>query len=562
MNYKDRMYNKTFFGTALTSVFSLSVLAQSQVRPNIVLIMADDMGYSDIGCYGSEIQTPNIDKLAASGIRYTQFYNCARSCPTRASLMTGLYPHQAGMGWMTVANLGTPQYQGELNNNCLTIAEVLKTAGYSTYMSGKWHLTRNYDETQSAEKHNWPLQRGFDRFFGTIPGGGNYFSPNGLTSQNTQFKPSQPFYYTDAISDSAVSFIRYQQKKKEKPFFMYVAYTAPHWPLHALKNDIAKYKGKYDKGWDFLREQRFKKMKEIGIIPSNTNLTERNKEAGAWSSIPARLKPELSHRMEIYAAQIDNMDQGIGRIVDELRKNNQLDNTIIIFLSDNGACAEMISNPAKTGELGTDDSFESYSLNWANASNSPFQMFKHWTHEGGIATPMIVHWPDKIKPEIQGKMWNKPAHVVDIMATFVDISHANYTSLIHKNKNIQPLEGQSIASTFELTDNNRKPIFWEHEANIAVRDGKWKLVAKGVEDSAKIGTLELYDIETDRSETKDLSKKYPDRTKKMYENWLTWANRVKVFPLDTREYNQREKASRKLEKSIWEQRKIKNDNVD
>ena len=553
---------KSIVSTTLTGVLSLPLVAQSPSKPNIVLIMADDMGYSDIGCYGSEIQTPNIDKLAASGIRYTQFYNCARSCPTRASLLTGLYPHQAGMGWMTVANLGTPQYQGELNTSCLTIAEVLKTAGYSTYMSGKWHLTRNYDETQSAEKHNWPLQRGFNRFFGTIPGGGNYFSPNGLTSQNTQFKPAQPFYYTDAISDSAVSFIRGHQQKTKNPFFVYVAYTAPHWPLHAQEKDIAKYKGKYDNGWDLLREQRFKKMRETGIIPSNTILTKRNDEAGAWSSIPARLKPELAHRMEIYAAQIDNMDQGIGRIVDELRKNNQLDNTVIIFLSDNGACAEMISNPNKNGEIGTDDSFESYGLAWANASNSPFQMFKHWTHEGGIATPMIVHWPKTIKSENQGKIWTKPAHVVDIMATCVEIGHANYTSLIQKNKRIQPLEGQSLLSTFQLRDNNRKPIFWEHEANIAMRDGKWKLVAEGLEDTSSIGKLELYDIDVDRSETIDLSEKYPDKTKKMYEDWLTWANRVKVFPLDTREYNQREKASRKLEKSIWEQRKTKNDNVE
>lgn len=556
------MSNKTFFGTALTSVFSLSVLAQLQVKPNILLIMADDMGYSDIGCYGGEIKTPNIDKLASEGIRYTQFYNCARSCPTRASLLTGLYPHQAGMGWMTVANLGTPQYQGELNNNCLTIAEVLKTAGYSTYMSGKWHLTRNYDELQNGEKHNWPLQRGFDRFFGTIPGGGSYFMPHGLTSGNTQFKPKQPFYYTEAISDSAINFIREHKSKKKNPFFMYVAYTAPHWPLQAKERDILKYKGMYDKGWDLLREERFERMKKAGIIPINTILSKRNEDACAWSSIPLRLKPELAKRMEIYAAQIDNMDQGIGRIIDELRRNNQLENTLIVFLSDNGACAEMISNPTKTGDLGTDDSFESYGLNWANASNSPFQMFKHWTHEGGIATPMIVHWPDRIKAENQGKMWNKPAHVVDIMATFVEIGHANYPALIQKNKNIQPLEGQSLVSTFELTDNNRKPIFWEHEANIAMRDGKWKLVAKGLEDSAKTGKLELYDIDADRSETKDLSDKYPDRTKKMYNDWLIWANRVKVFPLDTREYNQREKASRKLEKTIWEQRKIKNGTVE
>ena len=548
---------KVILSSTLTGVLSLPLMAQTSQKPNVILIMADDMGYSDIGCYGGEIQTPNIDKLAATGIQYTQFYNAARSCPTRASLMTGLYPHQAGMGWMTVANLGTPQYQGELNKKSLTIAEVLKTAGYATYMSGKWHLTRNYDETQSAEKHNWPLQRGFDRFFGTIPGGGSYFSPNGLASGNTIITAKQPFYYTDAISDSAVSYIRENTElKKKKPFFMYVAYTAPHWPLHAKEADILKYKGKYDKGWDVIRQQRYDRMKKMGVIPENTNFPVRNEDAAAWYSIPKRLQPELAHRMEVYAAQIDNMDQGIGRIVAELERTNQLENTIILFLSDNGACAEMISHDDKIGEIGpTDASFESYGLAWANASNAPFQMFKHWVHEGGIAAPFIVHWPKVIKVENQGKFYYKPAHLVDIMATLVETGGANYASLIKKNPEIQPLEGQSLSSTFQLIDNHRKPIFWEHEANIGMRDGKWKMVAKTKEGDANIGKLELYDIDADRSETNDLSAKNPELTKKMYDEWVVWANRIGVFPLDAREYNERAKASRKAEDPIWKKRR-------
>ncbi|MEA4937564.1 MAG: arylsulfatase [Paludibacter sp.] len=551
---------KSVISSTITGALTLPLFAtQTSEKPNIILILADDMGYSDIGCYGGEIQTPNIDRLAAEGIRYTQFYNAARSCPTRASLMTGLYPHQAGMGWMTVANLGTPQYQGELNKKCLTIAEVLKSAGYATYMSGKWHLTRNYDETQSAEKHNWPLQRGFDRFFGTIPGGGNYYTPNGLATGNTIIKAKQPFYYTEAISDSAVGFIRENvSAKKRKPFFMYVAYTAPHWPLHAKPADIQKYKGRYDKGWDVLREERYERMKKMGIIPENTVFPARNEDAAAWYTIPKRLQPELAHRMEVYAAQIDNMDQGIGRILAELEKSNQMDNTIILFLSDNGACAEMITNENQTAEIGTKETFESYGLAWANASNAPFQMFKHWTHEGGIATPMIVHWPKVIKPENQGKFWNKPAHLVDIMATFVEVGKADYAGLMKKNKEIQALEGQSLTSTFQLADNNRKPIFWEHEANIGMRDGKWKMVAKTKEGDANIGKLELYDIDADRSECNDLSAKYPELTKKMYDEWLVWANRIGVFPLDAREYNERARASRKNEEQIWQKRKEDN----
>lgn len=549
-----------FSGIASTSLVSTGLVAKS-TSPNVVLIMADDMGYSDIGCYGGEIDTPNINRLANNGIRYTQFYNGARSCPTRASLMTGLYPHQAGMGWMTVAHLGTPQYQGELNDRCLTIAEALKTAGYATYMSGKWHLTRDYDETQSADKHNWPLQRGFDGFFGTIPGGGSFFTPRGLAVGNDIIHPGQPFYYTDAISDSAVGFIRENQtKKEEQPFFLYVAYTAPHWPLHALEEDIKKYKGRYDKGWDVLRDERYKRMKEMGIIPENTVLTARHEDASAWYAIPKRLRPELARRMEVYAAQIDNMDQGIGRIIAELERTGQLENTIIMFLSDNGACAEMISHDNKTGEIGsTDTSFESYGLAWANASNTPFQMFKHWIHEGGIATPFVVHWPNGVSPEHRGSLYHKPAHLVDVMATLVELGSVDYDKLIERDNKLHPLEGQSLSSTFQMVDNKRKPIYWEHEANIGLRDGRWKLVAKTKEgEDSSIGKLELYDIEADRSETNDLAEKYPERTRKMFEQWIAWANRIEVFPLDARPYDIRARASKKQEEHIWQKRKKDN----
>ena len=522
----------------------LPVFSQKSENPNIILIMADDMGYSDVGCYGGEIKTPNIDRLANNGIRYTQFYNAARCCPTRASLLTGLYPHQTGVGWMTFANLGTPQYQGELNFQCLTIAEVLKTSGYATYMAGKWHVARNYDEGQTADKHNWPLQRGFDKFFGTISGGGSYFKPHNLISGNNVIQSGQSFYYTDAISDTIVSYIREHNKKKEKkPFFMYVAYTAPHWPLHALNKDIALYKGVYDKGWDEIRAERYERMKKLGVIPENTLYSERQEDAAAWNSIPKRLQPELAHRMEVYAAQIHNMDQGIGRIITELEKNGQLENTIIMFLSDNGACAEMVSNAKKTGEIGeSDDSFESYGLAWANASNSPFRMFKKWTHEGGVATPFIVHWPKGIQTEYRGKFYHKPGHITDIMATLVDITKTDYHKIMKRNPEILPLEGQSLLSTFQLHDNNRKPIFWEHEANIGMRDGQWKLVAEKMQgNEPDTRKLELYNLEADRSETSDVAAQYPEIVKKMYDEWIGWANRIKVFPLDARSYEERVK---------------------
>ncbi|MBN1846876.1 MAG: sulfatase-like hydrolase/transferase, partial [Sedimentisphaerales bacterium] len=293
---------------------SLAAMDAPGRRPNIILIMSDDMGYSDIGCYGSEIETPNLDALAANGLRFTQFYNTARCCPTRASLLTGLYPHQAGIGHM-MEDRKLAGYRGDLNPNCLTIAEVLKLAGYRTYMTGKWHVTPCRRDQLS--KHNWPCQRGFDRFFGTIHGAGSFYDPNTLTRDNEFIVPDEDFYYTDAISDNAVRFLQdHHNSDGDRPFFLYVAYTAAHWPLHALPKDIAKYRGKYDQGWDALRRQRLERMVELGLVDAKWRLSERDESVPAWQD--ARRKDWHARRMEVYAAMIDNMDQGIGRIVKTL----------------------------------------------------------------------------------------------------------------------------------------------------------------------------------------------------------------------------------------------------
>jgi arylsulfatase A-like enzyme len=390
-------------------------------RPNIILIMADDMGYSDIGCYGGEIATPNLDRLAANGLRFTQFYNTARCCPTRASLMTGLYPHQAGMGWMTAANLGYEGYRGDLNNRCVTIAEVLKRRGYSTYMAGKWHVT--YNGYFGGPKHSWPCQRGFDRFYGTLSGGGNYFDPVALTRDNTRIKaPAEGYYYTDAVSDNAAKFIRaHGASKGDEPYFLYVAYTSPHWPLHANSHDIERYRGKYIKGWDALRAERHKRMIEMGVVEESWEITPRDVKAKSWGEVDAVEKELWDLRMAVYAAQIDCMDQGIGRVVAAAEKTGKFNNTLIMFLSDNGGCAENISRAEQDVKLlGTEDSFESYRVNWANASNTPFRLYKHWVHEGGIATPLVVHWPGRIKA--RGELRHQAGHVIDIMATCVDIA--------------------------------------------------------------------------------------------------------------------------------------------
>lgn len=506
--------------------------SKSASKPNILLIMVDDMGYSDIGCYGGEIDTPNIDKLAQNGIRFTQFYNTARCCPTRASILTGLYPHEAGVGHMTEQIDDLPGYQGELNNNCMTIAEVLHGAGYGTYMSGKWHVSKNCGP--GGDMHDWPHQRGFDHCFGTINGAGSYFKPKTLQRDNNPVTISDGFYYTDAIADNAVRYIdEHEASSKNKPFFMYVAFTAPHWPLHALDEDIAHYKGRFNEGWDVLRQKRLERQVKMGIIDKNWALSPRDITDFPWTKaadkIPgdgswknAENKDWQERRMEVYAAQITRMDKGVGRIVSELKKNGQLNNTLIFFLSDNGGCSENQKNDP-TVMPGSIDTWQSYGRQWANLSNTPFKRFKRWAQEGGISTPLIVQWPAVIKAH--GELRKQLGHVIDIMATCVDVSNANYPKEYKGNK-IKPIEGKSLVPAFKNKPIQHEALYWEHEGNRAVRTEKWKLVA---EDKKP---WELYDMKADRTELHDLSAKYPDEVKKLEAMWNAWAQRCNVLPID------------------------------
>ncbi|MDR5815423.1 MULTISPECIES: arylsulfatase [unclassified Caballeronia] len=516
-------------------------------KPNIILILNDDMGYSDIGCYGGEIETPNLDRLARNGLRYSQFYNTARCSPSRASLLTGLHPHQTGIGVLTY-DYGPEGYAGNLNKQCVTIPEVLKTNGYRTYMSGKWHVASSLDEPSDT----WPMQRGFDEFFGTIIGAGSFYDPNTLTRGNTNIeheaKEQDDFFYTDAISDEAVSFIeQHVAEHAGTPFFQYVAYTAPHWPLHAHEEDIAKYKGRFDAGWDALREERLKRLVDDGILRDIWRLSDRDPTQPEWSE--ADHKAWRLRCMEVYAAQIDRMDQGIGRIVAALERAGQLDNTVIIFLSDNGACAEDIpegvtvddlvnnlkiakSHTRKGAEVqfgnnpalmpGGEDTYQSYGTAWANLSNAPFRLYKHWIHEGGISTPFIVHWPDGI--EAKGEIRHSPGYLPDVMATVLDITRTDYPQQ-HGGNAIAPLEGHSLRASFEQKGGEaRPPMFWEHEGNAAVRIGTWKLVRRYP------NPWELYDMDADRTELNDLAGQHPDRVKDMAARYDEWAARCGVIP--------------------------------
>jgi len=496
--------------------------------------MSDDMGFSDLGCYGGEIHTPNLDNLAKTGLRFTQFYNTARCCPTRASLMTGLYPHQTGIGHMTNTpdnpksfDIGLPGYRGFLNKNCVTIAEVLKDAGYTTLMTGKWHLGMAKDSL-------WPLQRGFEKYYGILAGACNYFDPTyprGITQGNDTITIKDSSYYTtDAFTDNAIKFISESVNNTPgKPFFLYLAYNSPHWPLQAPKEDIDKYRGRYKNGWQELRLERYQRMIKMGIIDSSWELSPQ--DSRDWDSLTDKKKREMELRREIYAAQVDRMDQNIGRLVTFLEQNKLIDNTVIVFIDDNGACAE-------GGELGggpdrqletKEGYFLSYGRAWANASNTPFKRYKHWTQEGGISSPLIVHWPNGIKKEKQGKIVRQYGFLPDIMATFVDLADANYPEEYKGNK-IHPLEGKSLVPLFEGENNpvHTKPVFWEHEGNKAVRLGKYKLVMAW--DKNYPDKWELYDMENDRTEMHDLATLMPEKVTEMGKMWKDWAQHALVEP--------------------------------
>ena len=534
--------------------------------PNIILIMGDDMGYSDLGCYGGEIRTPRLDKLAANGLRFTQFYNTARCCPTRASLLTGLYPQQAGVGHM-VDDRGTPAFKGDLSQNAVTIAEALKGAGYISYLSGKWHVTPYVIE--NPDKHNWPRQRGFDKFFGMISGAGSLYDPRSLAEDNEYVAPRDGFYSTTDFTTYALDCIKHHNS--EKPFFMYLSYMAAHWPMHAPADAISKYKGHYDQGWDEIRNARYTRMKKMGLLSPEWELTPRDSFVQEWSDNIPDKDWELAN-METYAAMTTLMDEGIGQVVDLLKANDQLDNTLIFFLQDNGACAEELdwvqdrSDEAETvamqpGELQTEmvptitrdgqpiklmkeawpgppEGYTAYGLNWANVSNTPFREYKHWVHEGGIATPLIVHWPAKIKDV---GFRTEPAHIIDIMATCIDVAGGSYPSSYNEN-DIQPMEGKSLLPVFENKTLDRKAIYWEHEGNRAVRMGKWKLISKAHKqhsfvwdktDELAIEDWELFDMETDRTEMHNRAEAHPEMVRQMAAMWLAWAKRTGIVPRPT-----------------------------
>jgi arylsulfatase A-like enzyme len=532
---------RTFLGA---SAAALARGAAAPRRPNIMLILADDVGYSDLGCYGGEVKTPNLDKLAAGGVRFTQFYNCARCCPTRAALLTGLYSHQAGIGHMVRPSEDDLEgYAGRLNAKTVTLAEVLKTAGYSTLMAGKWHVNEP-----------GPDRRGFDEFYGIIGGSASFWDPTKYTrlpeSRKARTYPEGQFYSTNALTDHALDFIG-GARRRQAPWFLYMAYNAAHFPLHAPKDAIDRYVPVYEKGWDRIREERFRRQREMGLIDRSWEFTPRSaippnhvatphgwaeKQNPAWDTIEPDRRKDLARRMAIYAAMIEIMDRNVGRLVEDLRAAGELDNTLILFLCDNGACAEwdpwgfdgrsgpdnILHKGADLEKMGQPGSYHSYGSGWANACNTPWRLYKHYDHEGGIATPLIAHWPRGIAA--RGGFTHTPGHVIDFMPTFAILAGARYPAEFEGRK-LLPMEGRSLLPAFAGKPVEREALYWEHEGNRAIRKGQWKAVAVD-----PTGPWELYDMARDRTEMRNLAAAQPERLKSLVAEWERWARRTHVLP--------------------------------
>lgn len=490
-------------------------------KPNIIVILVDDMGYSDLSCYGSEIPTPNLDGLAKNGLRFTQFYNTGRCCPTRASLLTGLYPHQAGVGHMT-EDKGVPGYQGRLNNTCVTMAEVLKPAGYFTAMTGKWHVGQLHGVV--------PWERGFDRSL-NAPAGGFYYGTgekaklflNGKALANDDPSLPKNWYSTDLWTQYGIKFID-EALAEKKPFFLYLAHNAPHFPLQAPAEDIAKFRHSvYTNGWDTLRAARYERQKAMGLIDPAWKLTPRAADVKPWDSLAATEKDRFDHIMAIYAACVWHMDKSVGDLVAALKQRNVLDNTLILFMSDNGGNAEAGPNGKLNGaNPGGPGSDVFCGESWANLENTPNRLYKHFNHEGGVSTPLIVHYPAGIAAKNEFR--TQPGHLVDIMATIADFGGATYPKEF-RGKTIQPMEGRSLRPAFINQPIEREAIYWEHEGNAAVRVGDWKLVRRG-----RNNAWELYDLKSDRTEMNNLASTQAERVQQMTTLWNAWATRANVVP--------------------------------
>ena len=541
----------------LAAVLGLGASATAGDRPNVLLILADDLGFSDLSCYGSEIQTPNIDKLAAGGTKFSAFYNSARCCPSRASLFTGLHPHEAGIGSFATAQPrrdGAPSYTGHLLPDTATLAEILGDAGYTTWMIGKWHMGVP-----------GPMERGVQNYYGYrnfLAYAGNQWDPGEYVRLPEGTKPEidRPrgeYYATDVFNDYAIEFLKEARSgdNEGKPWFLFLSHSSPHFPVQAPKESIDRHMDTYRKGWDVLRAERLERQKKLGLMPADTPLPPRSQvpvdrddiangfpgeNNPAWDSLPAERREDLARRMATFAAMVEHVDDGVGRIVEDLAKHGELDNTLIVFLSDNGACYEWgpfgFDGPSRKGEtilhtgdklagMGQDHTHSSYGSGWAMLCNTPLNMYKHFCHEGGISSPLVVHWPAGVKP--RAGFVPDPGHTMDIVPTVCAATGTSYPET-RGGHDIKPVSGVSLLPAARGEGLAPRGIPTEHQDARGYRKGDWKIVwGKRQPDEQR---WELYNLGNDRSETKDLANEKPEILKELVAEWETWARKVGADP--------------------------------
>jgi len=516
-----------FLGSALGFFLETESTVSGQEttgKPDIILILADDLGYSDIGCQGGEIKTPNIDRLADEGARFTAASNTARCCPSRASLLTGAYAHRVGLGWMTQVDQGRPSYHGDLAADCVTVPEVLASVGYRSFMSGKWHLTAERNSQSLPASESWPTRRGFEKYFGIMGGGDSYVGPKFLVNNEARVKPGAKFQMTDAISDAAVEFVN---KPLTQPRFIYVAYTAPHWPLHADEKSVERNLATYSVGYDRIAQARLTRLRKLGLLGDQQQAASVS--AFDWDNLAPDIKADQVRRMAVYAAQIQDMDRGIGRILDAVAKSGREKNTLILFASDNGSCAEVLEAPPLPANL-SDSLRSSYGKAWATVSSLPFRGYKKEPTQGGVATPFFMWWPAQIKP---GQRIDLPVHLIDVLPTLAEITGAVFPTQRNDKATIRP-DGISLLPALAGKDAPVRNLYFEHEGGRAVRRGSLKALALAGSDS-----WQLYDLTADPAELHDLASERPADLVALQESWEKWASTNGVLPLDARGWGER-----------------------
>lgn len=555
------MKKNTFTGTvgrtmAETRYKYHTVDTNPKDAPNVIYILLDDMGFAQLGCYGSSIETPNIDRLAKGGLRYNNFHTTAVCSATRASLLTGTNHHTAGCASLIELRTGCDNnLNGNLNPQYATIAEILKEYGYATFCTGKWHLSA--DQCAAGPVDGWPLQKGFDRYYGFLHGENDQYHPH-LIRDNT--KAPQPktveegYHFSEDIVDNAIDYVfEHQMNFPEQPFFLYLAFGAMHTPHHAPKEYIDHYKGKFDAGWDVIRQQWFENQKRIGIIPQDAELTDKNEYVRDWADCTEKEKAVYAREMEAFAGMLTHTDAQIGRLVDYLEESDQLDNTVIVFLSDNGASAEGGIDGRFNGmrgqdvtvrsegevdyayehldEIGTELAFNHYATGWANCGNTPFQWYKIWAHEGGIKDPLIIHYPNGIKKV--GEVRDQYHHVTDITPTILDILGVDKPDYI-RGVPQRPCTGISMKYSFDHADapSEKYIQYYEVHGNRGIYKDGWKAVVNHcfTEDYAK-DEWELYHVEKDYSEKYNVADQYPEKLRELQEDFMHEAGKYGVFPM-------------------------------